>query len=440
MPFVEALRQLQLLVKPENFCLIHVSMVPIVGDIGEQKTKPTQHSVKELRALGLAPDFIVCRSKAPLLESSRQKIALFCNVPTENVLSIYDVGNIYEVPLLMLQQKFHGLLKQHLRLPSKSPSSSTKMDETAERYYLQHKYLNSLVQSPQIAEQASSVNEVQPPLVHSFVREWASLADKMAHVPNGPVKIALVGKYNVQGDSYLSIISALKHSCLATGQVLEVTNVDALFLEDSYQRINAELHAEAWETLKACNGILVPGGFGSRGVEGKILAAQYARTNKVPFLGICLGMQVAVIEYTRHVLGLREANSEEFNDQLRGDEKAVVFMPEGSRDKMGGTMRLGSRRSYLLPGSQAAALYSSVEVDERHRHRYEVNPHLVSKLEQAGLIFSGKDESKLRMEIIELDKSTHPFYMAAQFHPEFKSRPNRPSPLFLGFLKATLSS
>lgn len=419
MPFVEAIRQLKLLVRPENFCLVHVSMVPIVGDVGEQKTKPTQHSVKELRSLGLVPDFIVCRSKAPLQQGSREKIALFCNVPLEQVLSIYDVKNIYEVPLLMLQQQVHTLLKQRMKLPALKAEPTTAYEGSA--------YLHGIHRDRS--------------LHHPSLLDWALLSTRLIAPEHGDATIAMVGKYNNQGDAYLSITSALIHSCIATKQKLNLIAVDSEHLEEEQRIANETIYNNAWDAIRSAQGILVPGGFGSRGIEGKILAAKYAREAKVPYLGICLGMQVAVIEYVRHVLNRPKANSEEFNQDLVDADRAVIFMPEGSREKMGGTMRLGSRKTLLAANSKAKTLYDNqVEVLERHRHRYEVNPDLVKTIEKHGLIFSGRDESNERMEIIELPQDKHPFYMAAQFHPEFKSRPNRPSPLFLGFLDTILAA
>jgi CTP synthase len=477
MPFVEALRQLKLRMKPENFCLVHVSMVPSVGSLGEQKTKPTQHSVKELRSLGLEPDFIVCRSNVKLSANAREKIALYCNLESEKVLSIYDVGNTYEVPLLMMQQRFHVYLQQKLCLPLMSSTAKPNIEKEEKEehaiadYYRKNHYFRDLLISsnkptslPSLTSSSSSTSSsstsstvaaeqreeeisYQVPLNHKFLHQWASLADRMNEPTNGVVKIVMVGKYNVQEDSYLSIVSAIKHSCLHMGVQLDIMNVDALHLEENSKSLESEgegggggcaLYEAAWTKLRSADGILVPGGFGSRGIEGKILAAKYAREHRVPYFGICLGMQIAVIEYCRSKLGRRFANSEEFDAQLPAEDRAVVFMPEGSREKMGGTMRLGSRTSYLKADSLASELYhGETEIDERHRHRYEVNPQLVSLLEREGLIFSGKDESNIRMEIIELSRDIHPYFVGCQFHPEFKSRPNRPAPLFMGFIRAS---
>lgn len=391
MPFIEALRQFQYRVGAQNMCVVHVSLVPVIGVVGEQKTKPTQHSVSVLRSLGLNPSLLACRCSEPLEESVRQKLALFCQVPLDNVLTMHDVSNIWRVPLLMEAQKAHFTICRQLGLPH------------AER-------LNTTTWKMQIAD------------------KWDSLTQ--------PVKIVLIGKYTGLSDAYLSVIKALQHACMAANLKLQLEWVEAANLEEE---ANQELHASSWNQVHSADGILVPGGFGVRGVEGKILAANYARTHKVPFLGICLGMQVAVIEFARNVLGLTDANSTEFNAAT--SHPAVVFMPEISTTHLGGTMRLGSRRTvFQTVQCTASRLYQrETYVEERHRHRYEVNPELVPKLEAAGMLFVGKDETGERMEIVELAEEPvdHPFYIAAQFHPEFKSRPGKPTPLFLGFILAS---
>eukprot|EP01039_Chlorochromonas_danica_P008431 gene8431-9294_t len=404
MPFVEALRQLQLQVGIENMCFLHVSMVPTVGEDKEQKTKPTQHSVKELRSLGIQPDFIVCRSGQPLLAGSREKIALFCNVSPERVLSIYDVRNIYHVPSVMIEQDFPRLLSDRLGL------------------------------NKQQQEESSVVVGLDQQLATQW-RDMAHTMDTATEVAH----IAIIGKYTNLGDAYLSIVSALKHGAIATKQQLKVTMLESSHLEEEQATHNPKLYEEAWEKLREADGILVPGGFGGRGIEGKIAAIRHARENKIPFLGICLGMQVAVIEYCRNVLGIPQANSEEFGE-VKGRAAAVIFMPEGDKEKMGGTMRLGSRHTRLHPSSRAFQLYGGEKdiIPERHRHRYEVNPALVEELEERGLVFSGKDaDGQQRMEIVELSPQIdHPYFIGVQFHPEFKSRPQRPAPVFLGLLHA----
>jgi CTP synthase len=267
-----------------------------------------------------------------------------------------------------------------------------------------------------------------------FIDSWTSLADSVDN-PEGECLVALVGKYCDQGDAYLSVVKALTHSAIATSQRLKIEWIDASDLE-----VNGTEHA--WERLRKCDGIVVPGGFGSRGFEGKVAAIKYARESKTPFLGICLGMQAAVIEHCRNVLGRDGAHTSELaSDLVPNIEDAVIFMPEGDRDRMGGTMRLGARETILKDGSLSRQLYGSEKIMERHRHRYEVNPAMVNDLEEAGLHFVGRntDSSGERMEIIELNEVDHPYFVAAQFHPEFTSRPEKPNPLFLGLLQSCRS-
>jgi CTP synthase len=274
------------------------------------------------------------------------------------------------------------------------------------------------------------------PLNGPFVDSWRSMVQKIDCATDEAV-IALVGKYTNQQDSYLSVVSALKHACIGTDQRLRLVMVESSSLEESMKISDPAMYEDAWEKLRSAHGILVPGGFGVRGIEGKVDAIRHARENNVPFLGVCLGMQAAVIEYTRSMLGRPAANSREFLPAIDDADAAIVFMPEGSKDTMGGTMRLGARRTLLQAGSRAAQLYGGADgVDERHRHRYEVNPGLVQALEAKGLLFSGKDETQQRMEVVELPASAHPYFVAVQFHPEFKSRPQRPAPVFLGLLQA----
>ncbi|XP_047983799.1 CTP synthase-like [Salvia hispanica] len=391
MPFIEALRQLLFSVGPNNFCLIHVSLIPVLGVVGEQKTKPTQHSVRELRALGLTPHFLACRSAEPLLENTRQKLSQFCHVPVGNILNIHDVPNIWHIPLLLRSQNAHNAILTHLDLQSVA----------------------------------------NPP----NLQEWTDRAETFDNLTNS-VRIAMVGKYVGMADSYLSVVKALLHACIACSLKPAIDWIAASDLEDDNALSTPEAHATAWRTLRNAACVLVPGGFGDRGVKGMVLAAKYARENRVPYLGICLGMQISVIEFARNVLGMERANSSEFDKDT--PNPVVIFMPEGSKTHMGSTMRLGSRRTlFQSPDCLAAKLYHNSEhVDERHRHRYEVNPEMVNNFEESGLKFVGKDETGKRMEILEL--TDHPFYVGAQFHPEFKSRPGRPSPLFLGFILAAI--
>ncbi len=380
-PYVEALRQFQFRVGRENVTFVHVSLVPVMGPVGEQKTKPTQHTVKELRGLGITPDILVCRSSAPLNDETRNKLAAFCHVQPKAVMSAHDVPNIYHVPLMLQEQGLCDILE---------------VDCTAT----------------------------------NLLEEWKTMAHHLDTLTD-EVHIAMVGKYTDLSDAYLSVIKSLQHAAMAVDRKLVIDWIEASHLEPEWDKDES---AAAWAALKNTDGILVPGGFGDRGIEGKIAAAHHARTNEVPYLGICLGLQVATIEFCRNVLGLEGANSTEFEDNPA--HAAVVFMPEISKTHLGGTMRLGTRPTlWQVDSCQIRTLYGPGDaVDERHRHRYEVNPDLIERIEAAGLIYVGKDDSGQRCEIFELQG--HPYYVGVQFHPEFKSRPNRPSPPFLGLLQA----
>lgn len=389
MPFIEALGQFSYRVGAGNFCLIHVSLVPVLNVVGEQKTKPTQHSVRGLRSLGLTPNILACRSTMVLDDNVKEKLSRFCHVPIDSIISLYDTSNIWRVPLILRDQKAHEAILKVLNL-------------------------KGVAREPVFGEWISRTE----------------LCDRL----HEPVRVAMVGKYTGLSDSYLSVLKALLHSSVACRRKLIVDWVPASDLEDETAKENPENYRSSWNLLKGADAVLVPGGFGDRGVEGKILAAKYARENRIPFLGICLGMQTAVIEYARSILGLQDANSTEFD--LNTQNPCVIFMPEGSKTHMGGTMRLGSRRTYFqVKDSKSAKLYGNRSfVDERHRHRYEVNPDMVQQFEDAGLSFTGKDESGRRMEIIELP--SHPYFIGVQFHPEFKSRPGKPSAVFLGLIAA----
>ena len=387
-PFVEALRQFQFRIGQENVCFVHVSLVPVMGPVGEQKTKPTQHTVKELRGLGIIPDILVCRSEKPLEEETRAKLAAFCHVGTDAVVSAHDVSNLYQIPISLYEQSVLNKVSNHLGF--EVPDSLPMLDD------------------------------------------WKHMADKVDRLEE-QVHIAMVGKYTGLSDSYLSVIKALQHSAFAVDRKLVIDWIESTDLDPHNV---TEKHDEAWELLRAADGILVPGGFGNRGVEGKIAAANYARVNNVPYLGVCLGLQIATIEFCRNVLGLENANSTEFDENT--PNPAVVFMPEISKTHMGGTMRLGTKPTpFLVDDCKIRRLYGGAEhVDERHRHRYEVNPDLIERIEAEGLVYVGKDETGQRCEIMELEN--HPYYVGTQYHPEFKSRPNRPSPPFLGLLKAAV--
>ena len=387
-PFIEALRQFQFRVGQENVCFVHVSLVPVMGPVGEQKTKPTQHTVKELRGLGIIPDILVCRSEVPLEDETRAKLAAFCHVGTDAVVSAHDVSNLYQIPISLYEQSVLSKVSDHLGF--EVPDSLQTLDD------------------------------------------WKEMADKVDRLEE-EVHIAMVGKYTGLSDSYLSVIKALQHSAYAVDRKLVIDWIESTDLDPHDV---TEKHDEAWDLLKAADGILVPGGFGNRGVEGKIAAANYARINNVPYLGVCLGLQIATIEFCRNVLGLENANSTEFDENT--PNPAVVFMPEISKTHMGGTMRLGTKPTpFLVDDCKMKRLYGGAEpVDERHRHRYEVNPDLIERIEAEGLVYVGKDETGQRCEIMELEN--HPYYVGTQYHPEFKSRPNRPSPPFLGLLKAAV--
>ena len=388
-PFVEALRQFQFRVGEENICFVHVSLVPVMGPVGEQKTKPTQHTVKELRGLGIIPDILVCRSEHPLNIETREKLAAFCHVSPDAVVSAHDVSNIYRIPILLEEQGVSQVLAKEIGfdLPNSRP----------------------------------------------HLEDWIKMANTVDNLEE-IIKIAMVGKYTGLSDSYLSVIKALQHSSYEVNRKLEINWIESESLDDKKKSEDPEKYVEAWDILKAADGILVPGGFGIRGIEGKIKAAEYARVNKVPYLGVCLGLQIATIEFCRNVLDMENANSTEFDENT--PQPAVIFMPEISKTHMGGTMRLGAKPTpFLVDDCKIKRLYGNQSfVNERHRHRYEVNPELIEQIEAAGLIYVGKDETGQRCEIMEL--KDHPYYVGTQYHPEFKSRPGKPSPPFLGLLMA----
>ncbi|MBP2030994.1 CTP synthase [Methanohalophilus levihalophilus] len=371
MPFLEAVRQMHREEAEEDIAFIHVTLVTLDAQ-KDQKTKPTQHSVKELRELGLYPDVIVARCKEPLLDDTRSKISLFCDVPVEAVISAHDSDDIYEVPLLMENQGLTEYLMSKLNL------STTSMDDS-----------------------------------------WEKMVDRM-HTAKTEIKVAVVGKYTHLEDSYISISESLKHAAIECGCCLKADWVNSeKFDEDP----------NAVKMLDDYDGLLIPGGFGERGVEGKILAIRYARENNIPFLGLCLGMQLSVVEFARDVVGLDGANSTEFDENTPYPVIDILPEQEDVVD-MGATMRLGDYEAVLREGSLAEKIYGSLSIVERHRHRYEVNPNFVERIENKGMIFSGKNKN--RMEIIEIPE--HRFFFASQFHPEFRSRPGNPSPPFKAFM------
>ena len=379
MPFLEAIRQMRMENGKENVLFIHVTLVPTLKAVGEQKTKPTQHSVKELRGIGIQPDIVVCRTDKPLLEETKAKIALFCDVGKLDVISNHDVNSVYEVPLVMEDQGIGDNILSKLNI--------------RERKY--------------------------------DITTWKKLIKKMKDAEDA-VNIAVVGKYTNLKDSYISIVEALRHAATAFDKKVTITWVESLDLEDNPEKV---------KDLENVNGILVPGGFGQRGSEGKILAIEYSRAKDIPYLGICFGFQLAAIEYARNVLGLKGANSSELNSET--PYPVIDFLPE-QRDikQMGGTMRLGELPLTIEKDTLAYGIYHKTKVGERHRHRYEVNPAHIDELETKGLKFSAKSDGGRRMEILEIPGHYH--FLATQFHPEFKSRPLKPAPVFKAFVKAAI--
>ncbi|KRF99181.1 uncharacterized protein Dwil_GK17769, isoform B [Drosophila willistoni] len=393
MPFVEAFRQFQFRVKRENFCVAHVSLVPLPKATGEPKTKPTQSSVRELRGFGLSPDLIVCRSEKPIGLEVKEKISNFCHVGPDQVICIHDLNSIYHVPLLMEQNCVIEFLNERLQL---------NIDMNKRTKCLQ---------------------------------QWRDLARRTETVRRD-VNIAIVGKYTKFTDSYASVVKALQHAALASNRKLNLVFIESCQLEvTTLQKEPSKYHKE-WQKLCESDGILVPGGFGSRGMEGKIRACQWARENRKPLLGICLGLQAAVIEFARNKLGLKDANTTEIDPET--GNALVIDMPEHHTGQLGGTMRLGKRTTIFSDSpSIIKHLYGNPKfIEERHRHRYEVNPKYVPQLEQHGMIFVGTDVDKKRMEIIEL--GDHPYFVATQYHPEYLSRPLKPSPPFLGLILASV--
>ena len=378
LPFLEAIRQFPVDVGRRQCMYIHLTLVPYIGHAGELKTKPTQHSVNELRRIGIQPDMLLCRSEQALEQDIRKKIALFASLPTEAVVSARDVDNIYKVPLVFSAEGVDNLVLDHFGLEAPLPD--------LERW-----------------------------------RELTRRADEATET----VRIALVGKYVALEDAYKSVSEALRHAGFQHGCALEIDWIDSERIER--EGIDA--------LLDRADGVLVPGGFGGRGIEGKIAAARYAREHEIPYLGICLGMQVAVSEFARHVCGMDGANSTEFDPET--PVPVIDLLPEQKEvSDMGGTMRLGADPVKLHDDTRARALYGEAVIYERHRHRYEVNNQLRRRLEQAGLVVSGTSPDERLVEVIEL--ADHPFFVASQYHPEFKSRPERPAPLFRDFVDAAL--
>jgi CTP synthase len=382
LPFLEAIRQFPVEAGRRRCMYIHLTLVPYIGHAGELKTKPTQHSVNELRRIGIQPDMVVARSEGGLPHDVRKKIALFASLPSEAIISARDVDNIYKVPLYL-----HA--------------------EGVDDYVLEHFGMED-VQAPDLGD-------------------WERLMRRATDVADQPpVRIALVGKYVKLEDAYLSVAEALRHAGFQHGCPIEIDWVDSESLDDG----------EVRQRVAQADGILIPGGFGVRGIEGKITASRIAREQKIPFLGICLGMQMAVADFARHVVGMDGANSTEFDPET--PFPVIDLLPEQKEvADMGGTMRLGADPVKLHEGTKARELYAEAVIYERHRHRYEVNNFLRKRLEAAGLVISGTSPDERLVEIIEIHD--HPFFVASQFHPEFKSRPERPAPLFREFVDAALA-
>ncbi|MBP6562295.1 MAG: CTP synthase [Neisseriaceae bacterium] len=390
LPFMEAIRQMRSQLGRANSLFVHLSYVPYIAAAGEIKTKPTQHSVKELRVIGIQPDILVCRMDRLLPEEEKRKIALFCNVEERAVIGCYDSDSIYKVPEMLHNQKIDTIICEQLQL---------------------------------------NVQEAD-------LTEWKKISMAIA-APKHHAKVAMVGKYVDLTESYKSLSEALKHAGIHTETDVDITYIDSERLE-----------TEGVDVLYGMDAILVPGGFGARGVEGKIKAVEFARKNNIPYLGICLGMQIALIEYARHVADMPDANSTEFNPQTEFPVVALIdeWMTEDGRVEtrdenadLGGTMRLGAQRCELKEGSLAARIYGRTDISERHRHRYEVNNHYVPRLEDAGLVIGGVSAGHERLvETIELPN--HPWFFACQFHPEFTSTPRKGHPLFVSFVKAALKN
>lgn len=380
LPFIEAIRQIKKDVGAENVAYIHVVKIDYVYPSDEAKTKPIQHSVQTLRGLGIQPDLLITRCKENISKEAKEKIALFCDVPLEYIIEAPNVSSIYEIPLILEANGLGKAVEKILNLPAQKPE----------------------------------------------LKKWSEIIERLKN-PQKEVVIALVGKYLDHPDAYLSVVEALYHGGIANQVKIKLKAIDSEKIKEN----------DLSELFQGVNGVVVPGGFGIRGIEGKVEAIRYARENKIPFLGLCLGLQTAVIEYARHKAGLLGANSTEFDPITL--HPVIALLPEQKKiKKMGGTMRLGSYPAYLKPDSLVANLYQNEIVSERHRHRFEVNPAYHKVLSQNGLIFSGTSKDEHLVEFIELDRKYHPFFAATQAHPEFKSRPDNAHPLFKGLVAAAL--
>jgi CTP synthase len=388
LPFLEAVRQMSLRLGAHNTAFVHLSYVPWIAAAGELKTKPTQHTAKQLREIGIQADVLLCRADRPIPAEEREKISLFSNVPEWGVISMWDVDTIYKVPRMLHEQGLDGLICDKLRLHT-------------------------------------------PP---ANLKRWDDLVHETAH-PENETHIAMVGKYVDLSDSYKSLNEALRHAGMKNHAKVVISYIDSETITDANV-----------SQLAKFDGILVPGGFGVRGVEGKICAARYARENKIPYLGICLGMQVATIEFARHVAGLKGANSTEFDPQTAHPVIALItewkdadgsIKTRDEKSDLGGTMRLGAQSSDVAPDTLAHRIYGNV-VTERHRHRYEANVNYLDKLRESGLIISALTQREQLTEIVELPQTDHPWFVGVQFHPEFKSTPWAGHPLFNAYIEAAL--
>lgn len=384
LPFLEAIRQMRHKLGSENTLFVHLTLLPHLQATKELKTKPTQASVRELRAIGIQPDIIIARADLPITKDLLQKISLFCDVALEAVISAPTLSSIYEVPLRFKEQNVSALIQKKLNLPSTKPK----------------------------------------------LKEWETLVEKIKK-ERKPLNIALVGKYTGLEDAYLSVIESLKIACYHQERQLVTKWIDATDLEKNDKH--------TLEMLKSVDGIVVPGGFGTRGTEGKIMSATYARTHAVPYLGLCLGMQLMTIEFARHCLKNPKITSEEFDEdgKVGKDNHIIHFLPGQSKEKeKGGTLRLGAYECQLTKGTKTYDAYKKTTIEERHRHRYEFNNNFKEKLEKAGMLFPGMNIKQNLVEIAEL--KDHPFMIGSQFHPEFLSRPNKPHPLFAAFISAAI--
>ena len=384
LPFLEAIRQVGIENNPEDVIYIHVTLLPYISGSNELKSKPTQHSVKELQSIGIKPDILVCRTEMPITENIREKIALFCNVRPENVIANMTAKNLYEVPLMLEKEGLAIDVCKHLKLKNAEPK-----------------------------------NEEWEKMINHFRK----IDEKYENTDKKKVNIAIVGKYVKLEDSYLSVVESIKHAAYENGVKANIKFIDC----------ETVTNRNAREKLQGIDGIIVPGGFGNRGIEGKIQTVKYARENNIPFLGICLGMQMAVVEFARDILNIKDANSLEFDEKTKNP---VIHIMESQKNitKKGGTMRLGAYPCILKKSSLASKLYKTEEISERHRHRYEFNNEYRKEMEDNGMTISGTSPDGELVEIIEI--KNHPYFIASQFHPELKSRPDKPHPLFVGLLKA----